>query len=195
MPSKPYNRPLKKINHHPKPVTNRQHEFVEQKKKNEHQIRRTRLAIPKHGVELSMNSRLEDQNEDDWQVGEDHILHNPDQMNIDDQGQNTEDVGDDHGLSDPESDSDVDSDDEVLSGLLRVQYDAQRLRREVQWTEQCALIIPSFLRCRQMTSNWGHLTLWNEDFKRPCSCSPHRLRTTSVALVDLLSQLLLTKRD
>ncbi|EGG00227.1 uncharacterized protein MELLADRAFT_111972 [Melampsora larici-populina 98AG31] len=181
MPSKPYNRPLKKINKDPRPVTTRQREFVEQKKKNKLHIGSSRLATPNRGPEPvpDLNNHLDYHNEDDEQMDDDQIINLPGPMNIEEQELEIQEVSDN-------GDSEFDSDDDIISGLARVHYDERRLQQEVQWTEQCALMLTPFLRCRKLTSNWGHLRRWNEDFKRPCSCSQRRLRTTSVTLVDLL---------
>ncbi|EGG12916.1 uncharacterized protein MELLADRAFT_101493 [Melampsora larici-populina 98AG31] len=189
MPTNPNNRSLKKIKSNPKPVTPRQVEFLAQKEKNKRQAERYQKPIikvaeaapfPRHrikGVELDLG------------------LPNPDINHLDNENYQ-HDLLDPNGFipfspgsSDDDTDScdSLDSDDQdVISGIRRARYDAKRLQREMNWVKQCQQMLSSFLRCRQITSNWGNSDCWNNDFKEPCSCPRNRTRVARVDIVDLL---------
>ncbi|EGG02524.1 uncharacterized protein MELLADRAFT_66338 [Melampsora larici-populina 98AG31] len=76
--------------------------------------------------------------------------------------------------------------DPILAGLRRQLHLADRLANENRWSWQYAIMLPTFLRRRLQTSNWGNQVNWNEDVRTPCTCS---LRTErNVDLVDILSR-------
>lgn len=78
--------------------------------------------------------------------------------------------------------------DPVLASLRRDQHLDNRLIHEERWAWQYAIMVPTFLRCRLLTSNWGNYTNWNTDFRAACHCPSQTER--EVDLVDVLSQLI-----
>ncbi|EGG03615.1 uncharacterized protein MELLADRAFT_90015 [Melampsora larici-populina 98AG31] len=74
--------------------------------------------------------------------------------------------------------------DPVLAALRKEQRLGERLVHETRWAWQYAIMLPTFLRCRLATSNWGNCELWNHDFRNPCNCKGRTER--DVDLVDLL---------
>ncbi|KAH9815164.1 hypothetical protein DFH28DRAFT_893208 [Melampsora americana] len=74
--------------------------------------------------------------------------------------------------------------DPVLGALRREQRLGERLIHETRWAWQYAIMLPTFLRCRLATSNWGNCELWNHDFRPHCNCPGRTER--DVDLVDLL---------
>lgn len=190
MTSKSHNRPLKKINRRPKAVTPRQLAFVAQQKKD---LRQTGRSIAILGLQEPTDASYPSVRPSHSTSYQDQVLNNDidtgcDDIDFDNNPMNS------NGLLEVEDDEDdwvnceVDVEEEIVSGLERLQYDAQRLNREARWSHQCNLIIPTFLRCRQVTSNWGNPRNWNNDWKSPCSCPEYRRRDCWVDLVDLLSQ-------
>ncbi|KAH9820013.1 hypothetical protein DFH28DRAFT_885621 [Melampsora americana] len=59
----------------------------------------------------------------------------------------------------------------VLDDLRQELHFAQRLKHETRWQWQHAVMLLTFLRCRQKTSNWGNEANWNKDFAPPCTCA------------------------
>lgn len=181
MPTKPCNRPLKKISKHPKPVTPRQVAFLAQREKDRRHTR------PLHSSQIG-------QELDHWLPNRNLGIGNPDI----DMHEDADNPFDPHGLNEggeedvesllPDSSSDWEDEDDIISGLARAQYDRKRLENEVRWAEVCARIVPTFLECRKSTSNWGHPEKWKDDFKRDCSCPESRRRVSLVDLVDLISK-------
>jgi hypothetical protein len=184
MPSNPLNRPLKKIKPSPKPVTDRQVQYLAQKKKDRKQVERTFAAITPHGEASESNEHLQDSaalhftglDNEDFQ----HV-HIPDIF--DDLTSSPEDDDDDSDWSDIE-----DFDYEVISSLKRVHHNRRRLLYELRWAQQSECMIPSFLRCRELTQNWSNRLCWDQDFKEPCSCPRNRQRIRWVDMVDLHSK-------
>ncbi|KAH9822477.1 hypothetical protein DFH28DRAFT_881650 [Melampsora americana] len=80
----------------------------------------------------------------------------------------------------------VDQDDPVAIELKKQLHLAERLAHENRWAWQYATMLPTFLRCRLETSNWGNEERWKEDFRPPCHCANKTQR--NVDLVDLLSR-------
>ncbi|KAH9815796.1 hypothetical protein DFH28DRAFT_1082087 [Melampsora americana] len=76
--------------------------------------------------------------------------------------------------------------DPVLAALRRDQHLADRLAHENQWNWQYAVMLPTFLRCRMETSNWGDEEKWKADLREPCTCAIRTER--NVDLVDLTSR-------
>ncbi|KAH9807979.1 hypothetical protein DFH28DRAFT_1088460 [Melampsora americana] len=74
----------------------------------------------------------------------------------------------------------------VLAGLRQELRLGDRLKHETRWAWQYAVMLPTFLRCRLETSNWGNCALWNHDFRPRCNCLSRTER--DVDLVDLLSR-------
>ncbi|KAH9820127.1 hypothetical protein DFH28DRAFT_1079978 [Melampsora americana] len=85
-----------------------------------------------------------------------------------------------------EPDADAAEDDPVVTALRYEQRLAYRLCHEERWTWQHALMLPTFLRCRLETSNWGKTDRWNHDFQQRCNCACKTER--EVDLVDLTSR-------
>ncbi|EGG06927.1 uncharacterized protein MELLADRAFT_106366 [Melampsora larici-populina 98AG31] len=54
-------------------------------------------------------------------------------------------------------------DDPIMAGLRRELHLADRLANEKRWSWQYAIMLPTFLRRRLQTSNWGNQVNWNED--------------------------------
>lgn len=81
---------------------------------------------------------------------------------------------------------DLPEDDPVMIALQRERYLADRLANEQRWAWQYAVMLPTFLRCRLATSNWGDCERWDQDFRPPCNCQSKSVR--DVDLVDILSQ-------
>lgn len=76
--------------------------------------------------------------------------------------------------------------DAMVIELQRQTHLANRLAHENRWAWQYAIMLPSFLRARLETSNWGNEARWNYDFRPRCSCGSQTER--DVDLVDLLSE-------
>lgn len=74
----------------------------------------------------------------------------------------------------------------VIMELRRQRHLADRLAHEDRWAWQYAIMLPTFLRRRLETSNWGNRTRWNHDARPPCHCAMRTER--DVDLVDLLSR-------
>ncbi|EGF98558.1 uncharacterized protein MELLADRAFT_113453 [Melampsora larici-populina 98AG31] len=73
----------------------------------------------------------------------------------------------------------------VLEALRREQHLSNRRKHEDRWAWQYALMLPTFLRCRLATSNWGDEARWNHDFRPPCNCA--RRTERDVDLIDILT--------
>ncbi|EGF97296.1 uncharacterized protein MELLADRAFT_70083 [Melampsora larici-populina 98AG31] len=67
--------------------------------------------------------------------------------------------------------------------LARERHLADRLAHENRWTWQYAMMLPTFLRCRSETSNWGKEAKWNKDLRPQCDCPARTER--EVDLIDL----------
>ncbi|KAH9809786.1 hypothetical protein DFH28DRAFT_904067 [Melampsora americana] len=76
--------------------------------------------------------------------------------------------------------------DPIIPGLRREQHLQNRLIHEERWAWQYAIMLPTFLRCRLLTANWGDWSKWNTDFREPCNCPNQTER--EVDLVDILSR-------
>ncbi|EGG01012.1 uncharacterized protein MELLADRAFT_111260 [Melampsora larici-populina 98AG31] len=79
-----------------------------------------------------------------------------------------------------------DPDDPVMIELKRQLRLDDRLKHEERWAWQYAIMLPTFLRNRLETSNWGLEARWDEDFRPPCNCACKTER--NVDMVDLLSK-------
>lgn len=194
MTSSHFNGPLKKIKPLPKAVTPRQVAFLAQKKKDQLQTSKSQSIFEKYKKKglsdqsgtTSSNTSSGPQPDDagnfnDTEEFEDDIIERFDPSLATD----LEDNMNEDGWEDV-----LDSDDEdIISGLQRARYDERRLNQEFRWTHQITRMIPSFLRCRQLTSNWGNWKRWDEDFRQPCSCPAQRQRTVWIDMVDFLSEL------
>ncbi|EGG06445.1 uncharacterized protein MELLADRAFT_63426 [Melampsora larici-populina 98AG31] len=76
--------------------------------------------------------------------------------------------------------------DPILAALRREVHLADRLANEKDWFWQYTIMLPTFLRNRLLTSNWGKEANWNEDFRPPCNCAGRTER--NVDLVDILCE-------
>lgn len=76
--------------------------------------------------------------------------------------------------------------DPLLAALRREAHLGDRLAHENQWLWQYAIMLPTFLRGRLTTSNWGDPRQWDADFRRVCNYSIRTER--DIDLVDLLSK-------
>ncbi|EGF99434.1 uncharacterized protein MELLADRAFT_68616 [Melampsora larici-populina 98AG31] len=78
------------------------------------------------------------------------------------------------------------AEDPISAALHREAHLADRLAHKKQWLWQYAIMLPTFLRGRLKTLNWGDQTKWNEDLRPVCNCT---MRTEhNVDLVDFLSR-------
>ncbi|EGG06563.1 uncharacterized protein MELLADRAFT_63163 [Melampsora larici-populina 98AG31] len=77
--------------------------------------------------------------------------------------------------------------DPIIAALRRDQHLADRLSHENEWMWQYAVMLPTFLRCKMETSNWGNEDRWNKDLRPTCTCVMQTER--NVDLVDLTSKL------
>ncbi|EGG10907.1 uncharacterized protein MELLADRAFT_59853 [Melampsora larici-populina 98AG31] len=59
----------------------------------------------------------------------------------------------------------------VQARLRREQHLADCLAHENKWSWQYAIMLPTFLRCKMATSNWGNEDLWKNDLRPPCTCA------------------------
>lgn len=188
MPANPYNKPLKAIYRCPKAVTPRQVAFLLQKQKDQLQMGRSKPIVGAPKGSSSQVQVLEKTSDDDQDETGNQLDNNPPNDVFQYERIDHGDIS--SGLdSEDDSDDDYDSDEDqqIISGLARAHYDSRRLRREVQWSDQCSAIIPYFLEFRQATSNWGNPDKWDSDFKTACLCPSHRRRVIWVDMVDLLS--------
>ncbi|EGG07536.1 uncharacterized protein MELLADRAFT_105774 [Melampsora larici-populina 98AG31] len=80
-----------------------------------------------------------------------------------------------------------DADDPMSAALQRETHLADQLAHEKKWTWQYAIMLPTFLRTRLKTSNWGNPLNWNANLRPPCNCTMKTER--DVDLVDLLCEL------
>lgn len=74
----------------------------------------------------------------------------------------------------------------LVIDLKRQTHLANRLAHESRWAWQYAIMLPTFLRSRLETCNWGNEASWNQDFRSRCNCVCQTER--DVDLVDLLSE-------
>ncbi|EGG13223.1 uncharacterized protein MELLADRAFT_100975 [Melampsora larici-populina 98AG31] len=150
MPSNPLNRPLKKIKPTPKPVTDRQVQFLAQKKKDEKEIGRTfaRITAAPAGTSLSIDHphNWADQHYAGLDREDFDILQFP--HGFDDLTSSPEDDDSDSEWSDIE-------DEEIISSIKRARNNARRLQAELRWAHQCHCMIPSFLRCLRSIEKRG----------------------------------------
>ncbi|EGG01602.1 uncharacterized protein MELLADRAFT_78975, partial [Melampsora larici-populina 98AG31] len=182
----PLNRPLKKIRSCPKPVTPLQEAYLGQREKNQRQIGRSAARADPSELTVS-NSTPTDED----------LLHNRSEefenndFNFDFHPRfEHEDLPETDGYDEEQDEeiegySELDEDEEILSGLARADYDAKRLKQEIRWAHQCKCMTPIFLRCRQATSNWASKANWDSDWKTPCTCPSYRRRVCWVDMVDL----------
>lgn len=185
MPSNPLNRPLKKIKPSTKPVTDCQVEFLAQKKKDQKRFEQTLARLTSHGDSSVSNEHPPppaNVNYNYTDVDNHYLEHLPNPNISDDIPSGPDDVDENLQWSNINDDDD---DVEVISALKRVHHIGRRMQLELWWAEQCNHMIPSFLRCRELTSNWSNCACWDHDFKEPCSCSPHQQRVRWVDMVDL----------
>lgn len=85
-----------------------------------------------------------------------------------------------------EPDDNEDENQAIMVELRKQQRFDDRLRHEERWTWQHAVMLPTFLRYRLETLNWGHSEKWNHDFRQACNCPSKTER--DVDLLDLHSQ-------
>lgn len=188
MPSNPLNRPLKKIKPPTKPVTHRQVQFLAQKNKDQKTMKKTLDRIKAQGETSVPNEHPPPPSNVHYtDLGDDECIeHLPQSNEFDDFTSSPDDVEDNTQWSDIDDDED---DVEVISGLKRLHHIGRRMRLELQWAEQCKSMMPAFLRCRELTTNWSNRVCWDHDYKEPCSCLPHQQRVRWVDIVDLHGKL------
>ncbi|EGF97832.1 uncharacterized protein MELLADRAFT_69741 [Melampsora larici-populina 98AG31] len=76
--------------------------------------------------------------------------------------------------------------DPVQAQLQRDQHLANRLAHKDKWSWQYAVMLPTFLRCKMETLNWGNEDNSKKDLRPPCTCASQTKR--NVDLVDLTSK-------
>ncbi|EGG02719.1 uncharacterized protein MELLADRAFT_109914 [Melampsora larici-populina 98AG31] len=175
---------LKSRSKQPKAVTPRQQELVKQLKRD---LERSEKANAKLQERLAQRARYHSPPPGYDGPNPDDI---PGPPQFDDQaGSDNEDkregdyvIDPDHFMPWQEANH---ANDAVLAGLRREQHLGNRLKHETRWAWQYAIMLPTFLRCRLETSNWGNPRRWNHDFWGPCNCPKKTER--DVDLVDVLS--------
>lgn len=67
-------------------------------------------------------------------------------------------------------------------------YTARRVEEEERWNSVISLMFVAYMRCKQLTLDWGHVIKWNHDWKKQCTCPPSHRRQRDIDTVDLLSE-------
>ncbi|EGG04731.1 uncharacterized protein MELLADRAFT_108187 [Melampsora larici-populina 98AG31] len=144
----PYARRLNRLRRKNKPATPVQEAFIAQQAKNRAQAGKASQALFQANVAKKQDP-VDDQA--DWfnipmdEEDEVHDNHPPEHRH-------------------PELEED---EYELLAQIARAQYDAKRLEKTKRWMKQCENMLPSFLRGRQLTSEWGDvLNRFNVVLKR-----------------------------
>ncbi|EGG00817.1 uncharacterized protein MELLADRAFT_92992 [Melampsora larici-populina 98AG31] len=69
--------------------------------------------------------------------------------------------------------------------LAMPSYKRKRIREERQWQHITKVMLPEYLKCSQMTSQWGNLSKWNHDWHPTCS-NPARCTSRPPREVDMV---------
>ncbi|EGG08267.1 uncharacterized protein MELLADRAFT_62088 [Melampsora larici-populina 98AG31] len=164
----------------PKPTTPLQRQLVQNRKRDlEH-------AEASHAALTNMLNQEQEARQHPGEMLAENIPAGPDPL--DDVGEVEDDIDVNRFMlagEPPENFGDVD--DPILAALRRETHLADCLAHEKQWSWQYAIMLPTFLRARLETSNWGNQLKWNEDLRPPCNCTMRTER--DVDLVDLLCEL------
>lgn len=87
--------------------------------------------------------------------------------------------------------------DDIFAALESSRYQEGRRHHAESWMWQCAIMLPTYLRCRALTSSWGDNNCWNQDFRTPCTCGQQKRRHVDlfdILCKELAGQLLLVRR-
>lgn len=164
MPSKPYTRSLNRLRKQKKPLTPSQIAFVQQQAKNREQAGQASQG-------LFDNNQCPSGEPSEW---------------VDITLTNQSNEPEDSRMTLEHDSEDHFTDTEILNHLNRARYDARRLENASRWEEQCQSMLPTFLRCREVTSVWGDESNWNTDQTTGCACHITRHRHGCVDMVDIL---------
>lgn len=74
--------------------------------------------------------------------------------------------------------------EDIFAALESSRYQEGRLHHAENWMWQCAIMLPTYLRCRALTSSWGDNERWDKDFRTPCTCTQQTKR--NVDLFDII---------
>lgn len=179
----------------PKPVTPRQRELVAQQARELEQAlkanaalqkrlallekrlaERARIDIPRPGYEIPFDQPMF--------IPHPEPLDDPEGVEDDDDDRNNYVIDPLEFMPRPPARPNQ-TEDPVILGLRRDLHLRNRLLHEERWAWQYAIMLPTFLRCRLLTSNWGNHANWDHDFRGPCNCSNATER--EVDLVDVMS--------
>ncbi|KAH9812739.1 hypothetical protein DFH28DRAFT_1129505 [Melampsora americana] len=174
MPSNLYNRTLRRVLKRPNPVTPAQFAFLQQQEKNRRQAGQASQAL------------LQPQ-----PAPEGREAHDQEWVNIPE-----EDTPDDDTILIQPPDSDIqdrhnaenNEEADILERLERAQYDRIRLEHSNRWKEQYIKMFPTYLRCRQATSDWGDGMNWNADHSLQCLCEASRQWRRCIDMVDIMTR-------
>ncbi|KAH9822464.1 hypothetical protein DFH28DRAFT_881386 [Melampsora americana] len=72
-------------------------------------------------------------------------------------------------------------------------YKEKRIREERQWQEITKVMLPEYLKCSRLTSQWGNHSKWNHDWRSPCS-NPARCSRGPPREVDMVDMAMREKQ-
>lgn len=167
MPSNPYNNYLNRLRRQTKAITPAQLSYLNQQAKNRQEAGRASRAL------LNTNNH---EYEPEW-VDVDRPYHEDGNHSHDNQLPERDGI---HAADNDEAD--------LLERLERAELDRIRLQYINRWKDQCLKMLPTFLRCREATSDWGDVGKWKTDLKVQCMCDRNRQRHSRVDMVDLMCE-------